>query len=168
MLGASLLCILFFTSGCVSTLMRVVRDPLQSSSNSYPSVRMAGDSLKHPDILTPLILLDLPFSAALDTVMLPSDAANAKRSKKHNPKTKKEWLVWGKFWPDYTVVFTTNSLNFSELGWWGRILPVRKVLIPIVIGLLVEGRVESMDYDARRWTSTAQGSLPNFRSDSRD
>ena len=91
MLGASLLCILFFTSGCVSTLMRVVRDPLQSSSNSYPSVRMAGDLLKDPDILTtPLILLDLPFSAALDTVMLPSDAANAKRSKKHNPKTKKE------------------------------------------------------------------------------
>ena len=82
--------ILFFTSGCVSTLMRVVRDPLQSSSNSYPSVRMAGDSLKHPDILTPLILLDLPFSAALDTVMLPSDAANAKRLKKHNPKTEKE------------------------------------------------------------------------------
>lgn len=69
--------------------MRVVRDPLQSSSNSYPSVRMAGDSLKHPDILTPLILLDLPFSAALDTVMLPSDVANAKRLKKHNPKTKK-------------------------------------------------------------------------------
>ena len=61
MFGASLLCILFFTSGCVSTLMRVVRDPLQSSSNSYPSVRMAGDSLKHPDILKPLILLDLPF-----------------------------------------------------------------------------------------------------------
>ena len=70
--------------------MRVARDPLQSSSNSYPSVRMAGDSLKHPDILTPLILLDLPFSAALDTVMLPSDTANAKRLKKHNPKTKKE------------------------------------------------------------------------------
>ena len=58
---------------------------------TYPSVRMAGDLLKDPDILTtPLILLDLPLSAALDTVMLPSDAANAKRSKKHNPKTKKE------------------------------------------------------------------------------
>jgi len=51
---------------------------------------MAGDSLKHPDILTPLILLDLPFSVALDTVMLPSDAASAKRLKKHNPKTKTE------------------------------------------------------------------------------
>ena len=57
---------------------------------TYPSVRMAGDSLKHPDILTPLILLDLPLSAALDTVMLPFDAANAERLKKHNPKTKKE------------------------------------------------------------------------------
>tara|TARA_B100000676_G_C17596004_1_gene589546 strand:- start:212 stop:580 length:369 start_codon:yes stop_codon:yes gene_type:complete len=90
MLGASLLCILFFTSGCVSSLILVARDPLQSSSNSYPSVRVAGDSLKHPDILTPFILLDLPFSAALDTVMLPSDTANAKRLKKHNPKTKKE------------------------------------------------------------------------------
>ena len=60
---------LFFTSGCVSTLMLVARDPLWSSYNSYPSVRMAGDSLKHPDILTPLILLDLPLSAALDTVI---------------------------------------------------------------------------------------------------
>ena len=77
MLGASLLCILFFTSGCVSTLMLVARDPLWSSSNSYPSVRMAGDSLKHPDILTPLILLDLPLSAALDTVI----AAKSRRPK---------------------------------------------------------------------------------------
>ena len=77
MLGASLLCILFFTSGCVSTLALVVPDPLWSSSNSYPSVRVAGDSLKHPDILTPLILLDLPFSAALDTVI----AAKSRRPK---------------------------------------------------------------------------------------
>ena len=57
--------------------MLVVRDPLQPSSNSYPSVRMAVDSLKHPDILTPLILLDLPFSAALDTVI----AAKSRRPK---------------------------------------------------------------------------------------
>jgi len=77
MLGASLLCILFFTSGCVSTLALVVPDPLWSSYNSYPSVRVAGDSLKHPDILTPLILLDLPFSAALDTVI----AAKSRRPK---------------------------------------------------------------------------------------
>jgi len=88
----------FFTSGCASTLMRCARkaNGWQSGNGSemnvtYPSVRMAGDLLKDPDILTtPLILLDLPFSAALDTVMLPSDAANAKRLKKHNPKTKKE------------------------------------------------------------------------------
>lgn len=78
----------FFTSGCVSSLILVARDPLQSSSNSYPSAQVAGDSLKHPDILTPFILLDLPFSAALDTVMLPSDAANAKRSNKHSIKKK--------------------------------------------------------------------------------
>ena len=57
--------------------MLVVRDPLWSSSNSYPSVRVAGDSLKHPDILTPLILLDLPFSVALDTVI----AAKSRRPK---------------------------------------------------------------------------------------
>jgi len=38
---------------------------------------MAGDSLKHPDILTPLILLDLPLSAALDTVI----AAKSRRPK---------------------------------------------------------------------------------------
>ena len=68
---------LFFTSGCVSTLMLVARDPLWSSSNSYPSLRVAGDSLKHPDILTPLILLDLPLSAALDTVI----AAKSRRPK---------------------------------------------------------------------------------------
>ena len=48
---------------------------------TYPSVRYAGDSLKHPSKLTPLILLDLPLSAALDTVMLPSDAAKRRRSK---------------------------------------------------------------------------------------
>ena len=57
---------------------------------TYPSVHYAGDSLKHPDKLTPLILIDLPLSFALDTVMLPFDAANAKRSKKHNPKPNKE------------------------------------------------------------------------------
>jgi hypothetical protein len=32
-----------------------------------------------------------------------------------------------------------NSLNFSESGWWGRILSEMKILIPIVIGLLVVG-----------------------------
>ena len=57
---------------------------------TYPSVRYAGDSLKHPDKLTPLILIDLPLSFALDTVMLPFDAANTKRSKKHNPKPNNE------------------------------------------------------------------------------
>ena len=57
---------------------------------TYPSVRYAGDSLNPPDMLTPLILIDLPLSVALDTVMLPFDAANAKRAKKHNPKPNKE------------------------------------------------------------------------------
>ena len=54
---------------------------------TYPSVRYAGDSLNPPDMLTALILLDLPFSVALDTVMLPFDAANAKRSNKTKPET---------------------------------------------------------------------------------
>ena len=53
---------------------------------TYPSVRYAGDSLKHPDKLTPLILIDLPFSVALDTVMLPFDAANSSKSKKPEPE----------------------------------------------------------------------------------
>jgi uncharacterized protein YceK len=53
---------------------------------TYPSVRYAGDSLKHPSKLTPLILIDLPFSVALDTVMLPFDTANTKRSKKTKPE----------------------------------------------------------------------------------
>ena len=33
----------------------------------------------------------------------------------------------------------TNPLNFSESGWWDRILSAMKVLILIVIGLLVVG-----------------------------
>tara|TARA_Y100000746_G_C15123498_1_gene293580 strand:- start:168 stop:353 length:186 start_codon:yes stop_codon:yes gene_type:complete len=53
---------------------------------TYPSVRYAGDALKHPSKLTPLILIDLPFSAALDTVMLPFDAARSKKSKKPEPE----------------------------------------------------------------------------------
>ena len=45
---------------------------------------------------------------------------------------------------DYTVVSTTNSLNFSESGWWGRIFSEMKVLIPILIGLVVGcGKKES-------------------------
>ena len=39
----------------------------------------------------------------------------------------------------FTVVSTVNSLNFSESGWWGRILSAMKVLITVVIGLLVVG-----------------------------
>ena len=35
--------------------------------------------------------------------------------------------------------WSENPLNFSESGWWGRILSAMKVLIPIVIGLLVVG-----------------------------
>ncbi|MBT5322431.1 MAG: YceK/YidQ family lipoprotein [Verrucomicrobiales bacterium] len=53
---------------------------------TYPSVRYAADSFKHPSKLTPLILIDLPFSVVLDTVMLPFDAANAKRSNKGKPQ----------------------------------------------------------------------------------
>ena len=62
---------------------------------TYPSVRYAGDSLKHPSKLTPLILLDLPLSAALDTAMLPFDAAKGRRPKisqavRATPLTKEE------------------------------------------------------------------------------
>ena len=86
-LGASLLCTLFFTSGCVSTLLRDITKANGGRMDvTYPSVRYAGDSLKHPDKLTPLILLDLPLSAALDTVMLPFDTANSKRFKKTKPE----------------------------------------------------------------------------------
>ena len=53
---------------------------------TYPSVRYAGDSLNPPDMLTPLILIDLPLSFALDTVMLPFDAANPRKSKKPEPE----------------------------------------------------------------------------------
>ena len=41
---------------------------------------------------------------------------------------------WGEQWD-----WDENSLNFSESGWWGRILSAMKVLIPILIGLLVVG-----------------------------
>ena len=43
------------------------------------------------------------------------------------------------FVTQHTVGSTTNSMNFSESGWSGRILSAMKVLIPIVIGLLVVG-----------------------------
>ena len=86
-LGTSLLCAVFFTSGCASTLLRDITKANGGRMDvTYPSVRYAGDSLKHPDKLTPLILIDLPFSAALDTVMLPFDAANSKRFKKTKPE----------------------------------------------------------------------------------
>ena len=53
---------------------------------TYQSARYAGDALKHPSKLKPLILIDLPFSAALDTVMLPFDAARSWKSKKPEPE----------------------------------------------------------------------------------
>lgn len=49
---------------------------------TYPSARYAGDALKPPSKLTSLILIDRPFSAALDTVMLHFDAARSRKSKK--------------------------------------------------------------------------------------
>jgi len=86
-IGASLLCTLIFTSGCASTVLRGVTKANGGRVNvAYPSLRYAGESLKHPRMLTALILLDLPFSFALDTLMLPVDAANTKRPKKTNPE----------------------------------------------------------------------------------
>jgi uncharacterized protein YceK len=82
------LSILIFTYGCTSTLLRGVTKANGERMNvTYPSVRMAGDALKHPNVLTPFILLDLPYSAALDTVNLPSDAANAKRTNRGSSKS---------------------------------------------------------------------------------
>ena len=73
---------LFFTSGCASTFLRRVTKANGGRMDvAYPSVRYAGDSLKHPSKLTPLILLDLPLSAALDTAMLPFDAVKGRRPK---------------------------------------------------------------------------------------
>ena len=86
-LGASLLCTLFLTTGCASTLLRDITKAKGGRMDiTYPSVRYAADSFKHPSKLTPLILIDLPFSVVLDTVMLPFDAANAKRSNKGKPQ----------------------------------------------------------------------------------
>jgi len=86
-LGASLLCTLFLTTGCASTLLRDITKANGGRMDiTYPSVRYAADSFKHPSKLTPLILIDLPFSVVLDTVMLPFDAANAKRSNKGKPQ----------------------------------------------------------------------------------
>ena len=74
---------LLFTSGCASTLMRdLTKANGGRMDTTYPSVRLAGHTLKNPDMLTPFILLDLPLSAALDTVKLPFDASNAKRAKR--------------------------------------------------------------------------------------
>tara|TARA_B110000116_G_C16409215_1_gene391023 strand:- start:208 stop:507 length:300 start_codon:yes stop_codon:yes gene_type:complete len=82
-LGASLLCTLFLTTGCASTLLRDITKANGGRMDiTYPSVRYAADSFKHPSKLTPLILIDLPFSVVLDTVMLPFDAASSRKSKK--------------------------------------------------------------------------------------
>ena len=87
-LGASLLCTLFLTTGCASTLLRDITKANGGRMDiTYPSVRYAADSFKHPSKLTPLILIDLPFSVVLDTVMLPFDTANTKRSNKGKPET---------------------------------------------------------------------------------
>jgi uncharacterized protein YceK len=86
-LGPILICTVVFTSGCSSIFLRDVTKANGGRTNvTYPSVRYAGDSLKHPSKLTPLILIDLPLSAALDTVMLPFDAANSRKSKKPEPE----------------------------------------------------------------------------------
>ena len=86
-LGPILICTLVLTSGCASTFLRQVTKANGGRMDiTYPSVRYAGDSLNPPDMLTPLILIDLPFSAALDTVMLPFDAANSRKSKKPEPE----------------------------------------------------------------------------------
>ena len=88
-IGTSLLCALFFTSGCASTLFRrVTKAEGLQPHGPYPSVRYAGQALKHPSKLTPLILIDLPFSAALDTVMLPFDAASARKFSKDAARRK--------------------------------------------------------------------------------
>ncbi|MDP6905267.1 MAG: YceK/YidQ family lipoprotein [Verrucomicrobiota bacterium] len=86
-LGPILVCTLVFTSGCTSIFLRDVTKANGGRMDiTYPSVRYAGDSLKHPSKLTPLILIDLPLSAALDTVMLPFDAAGSRKSKKPEPE----------------------------------------------------------------------------------
>ena len=43
-----------------------------------------------------------------------------------------------------------NPLNFSESGWWGRILSAMKVLIPILIGMLVVGCGKNREHNPRR------------------
>ena len=85
-LSAGLISALVLTSGCTSIFLRDVTKANGGRMDiTYPSVRYAGDSLKHPSKLTPLILIDLPFSVALDTVMLPFDAANSRKPKKPEP-----------------------------------------------------------------------------------
>jgi len=86
-LGPILISTLVLTSGCTSIFLREVTKANGGRMDiTYPSVRYAGDSLKHPSKLTPLILIDLPLSAALDTVMLPFDAASSRKSKKPEPE----------------------------------------------------------------------------------
>lgn len=82
-LSATLISVLVLTSGCASIFLRKVTEANGARMDiTYPSVRYVGDSLKHPTKLTPLILIDLPFSVALDTVMFPFDAANSKKLNK--------------------------------------------------------------------------------------
>lgn len=84
---------LFSSSGCMSMMARGITDSIGGDkSGIYPSRHLAKVAVQSPSWLTPLALIDLPLSLAVDTVLLPLDAARGRHpkmgpSEKTNSKT---------------------------------------------------------------------------------
>jgi uncharacterized protein YceK len=73
---------LFSSSGCMSMMARGITDSFGGDkSGIYPSRHLAKVAVQSPSWLTPLALIDLPLSLAVDTVMLPLDAVRGRRPK---------------------------------------------------------------------------------------
>ena len=72
-------CMLLATSGCSSVMSHT-----GPNQGYYPGTRASVDMLKDDNTswaMMPLVALDLPFSAVMDTVLLPYDAFQPQRPK---------------------------------------------------------------------------------------
>ncbi|BBI92743.1 putative lipoprotein [Serratia symbiotica str. Tucson] len=68
-------CMLLATSGCSSVMSHT-----GSNQGYYPGTRACVDMLKSDNtswVMMPLVALDLPFSALVDTILLPYDYLNS-------------------------------------------------------------------------------------------
>jgi uncharacterized protein YceK len=78
-----------FCSGCVSLVGRSLGD---QDSNVYVGARDDVGAIKEGSWIIPVAIIDFPFSAALDTLLLPVDLA--KPAPVENPLKPWKWLGW--------------------------------------------------------------------------